>query len=74
MEYNNPIYNELIMMEYIQSKNEFIKEKSINENNHLIWVLFLETETWLQSYQKDSKFPTLFKPVISFGGTALHIL
>lgn len=61
MEYNNPIYNELIMMEYIQSKNEFIKEKSINENNHLIWVLFLETETWLQSYQKD-----LLKEHISF--------
>ena len=38
-----------------------IKEKSINENNHLIWVLFLETETWLQSYQKD-----LLKEHISF--------
>jgi hypothetical protein len=60
-EYNNHIYNELIINEYIQAKNEFIKEKGINENNHLIWVLFLETEMWLQNYQQE-----LLKEHISF--------
>ena len=60
-ENNNPIYNELIIMEYIQARNEFIKEKGMNENNHLIWVLFLETEVWLKNYQQD-----LLKEHVSF--------
>jgi len=52
-EYNNTIYNELIINEYIQAKFDFIKDKNINENNNLIWVLFLEAEMWLQNYQQE---------------------
>lgn len=50
-DYDNSIYRELIMSEYIVAQKEFQKDKNLVENQHLIWTLFIEPETWLKNYQ-----------------------
>lgn len=50
-DYDNSLYHELIMTEYIVAQKEFQKDKNIVEDQHLIWVLLIEAETWLKNYQ-----------------------
>lgn len=45
------IYHELIIAEYISANKDFKKDKNLIENQHLIWVLFLEAESWISQYQ-----------------------
>lgn len=50
-DFEDNIYHELIVAEYISANNEFKKDKDIVENKHLIWVFFLEAESWISKYQ-----------------------
>ena len=47
----NYLYRELIINEYTDAVKEFNKDKNINLNQHSIWVLFIEAESWLRNYQ-----------------------
>lgn len=50
---DNKIYHELIVAEYISAQKDFQKDKQVIENQHLIWVLFLEAESWISNYQTN---------------------
>lgn len=50
-DYENSLYHELVVAEYIVAQKEFQKDKKIVQNQHLIWTLFIEAETWLKPYQ-----------------------
>lgn len=50
-DFDDNVYHELIMAEYIAANKEFKKDKNLIENQHLIWVLFLEAESWISKYQ-----------------------
>lgn len=50
-DYENSVYHELIVAEYIVANKEFIKDKKIVENQHLLWILFIEAESWIKKYQ-----------------------
>lgn len=50
-DYENSVYHELVIAEYIVANKEFKKDKNIIENQHLLWVLFIEAESWIKQYQ-----------------------
>lgn len=50
-DHEDTIYHELVVSEYIAAFKDFKRDKNIIENQHLIWVLFLEAESWLSQYQ-----------------------
>lgn len=55
------IYHELIVAEYIAAIQDFKRDKSVIENQHLVWILFLEAESWISQYQAKQ-----LKPHLSF--------
>lgn len=50
---DNKLYKELILCEYIEANKEFKTDKNIIEKEHLIWILFLEAENWIKTYQTN---------------------
>lgn len=60
-DFEDSVYHELIMSEYIIAHKEFQSDKQITENQHLLWVLVIEAESWIKKYQTQ-----LFKNHLSF--------
>lgn len=43
----------MIIAEYIAANKEFRKDKEVIEGQHLVWVLFLEADSWISEYQAN---------------------